>query len=97
MNNTKGVVNIKFLIYLLLGIVLVDAVIPLLDGLVTLLLTIIEAAKGYFSVKIGRYNATLTKIQNQTTPTESNTKVLGFAIPEEDEEEELEEDDEEDV
>ena len=93
----KGVVIISFLIYLFLGILLTEVIIPLLDGLVTLILTMIEATKGYFSVKIGRYNATLTKIQNPTTPTEYNTKVLGFAIPEDEDEEELEEDDEEDV
>jgi hypothetical protein len=56
----KGVISI--LGYILLGILLVSFFLPLIDALTGLILTMIEVAKGYFSVKVTEYNYRLKKI-----------------------------------
>lgn len=48
---------------------------PIVDGLVSLVLTMIETAKGYFSVKISKYNKSLR--DDQEVPYEQ-TQVIGF-------------------
>lgn len=90
----KGVVVI--LIYILFGLILGQLIFPLLDGLTTLLLTIIEACKGYFSVIISKYNAQLVKISQkngnpQTEEAPTYSSVIGFTIPQEEDESDEEE------
>ena len=60
MKEFKGVISI--LGYILLGILLVSCFLPLIDALTGLILTMIEVAKGYFSVKVTEYNYRLKKI-----------------------------------
>ena len=64
---------------------MVQVMFPLLDSLTNLLLTIIEAIKGYFNVKIATYNQKTKKLVM-----DENEKVInqiGFQLPEEEEEE----------
>lgn len=64
---------------------------PIIDGFTSLLLTMIEAAKGYFSVKVTLFNDQLRKI---SMGDEGGLKQsIGFVFDEEEEEEEDEEDD----
>lgn len=53
---------------------------PLLDGIAALLLTMIEAAKGYFGITVAKYN---TEMQNIMHPDEGPAHTIGFQIPEE--------------
>lgn len=58
---------------------------PLLDGIAALLLTMIEAAKGYFGIIVAKYN---TKMNDIMRPEDSVTHTIGFQIPSEEYEEE---------
>ena len=77
MKEFKGVISI--LRYLILGILLVSLILPLIDGLTGLLLTMIEAAKGYFTVKITEYNCRLKKIAYADDDEEPAKRLIGFA------------------
>ena len=57
---------------------------PLLDGICSLLLTMLEAAKGYFSNIVVKYN---TKMKESIEP-EVKTNPIGFLYEQEGEEEE---------
>jgi hypothetical protein len=66
--------------YVLLGVLLISLIIPVVEGLTSLLLTIIEVIKGYFSVKITKYNLQLKEM----SATEDTAKpVIGFGCYEE--------------
>jgi hypothetical protein len=77
------------LVYFLLGILLVSFILPLLDGLTGLFLTMIEVAKGYFTVKVTEYNCRLKKLAYEDD--EPPKRLIGFAR--EDTEEDEEDDD----
>lgn len=78
MKEFKGVGSI--LGYVFLGILLVSLIIPVVEGLTGLLLTIIETIKGYFSIKITKYNMQLKQMS-----VEDDTKtIIGFGDYEED-------------
>lgn len=88
MKEFKGVISI--LVYFILGILLVSFILPLIDALTGLLITIIEAAKGYFTVKVTEYNCRLKKIAYaDDTP----KRLIGFARNDDDEEDEEDYDD----
>ena len=53
---------------------------PLMDGITSLLLTMLETAKGYFGLKVAQYNAKIQTIHNEEEPTK---KPIGFAYEEE--------------
>lgn len=76
MKEFKGVISI--LGYLILGILLVSLILPLIDGLTGLFLTMIEAAKGYFTVKVTEYNCRLKKLA-YAADEEPPRKLIGFA------------------
>ena len=62
---------------------------PLIDGLASLFLTMIETLKGYFGVKVAKYNKQLLEIGE-----EENVKTInpiGFTFEENQEEDENEE------
>ena len=61
----------------------------MLDGLTSLLLTIIEAAKGYFGLKVAKYN---TAMKNLPIDEVSNMAPIGFSY-----ESNIEEEDEDDL
>lgn len=58
---------------------------PVLDGLTSLILTIIETAKGYFGVKVAKYNS---QMRAAATPEENPVGPIGFSYEFENEEEE---------
>ena len=62
---------------------------PIIDGLAGLFLTMIETAKGYFSLKIAKYNKELVKSQDDDAPT---MRTIGFTFDEEEENQEEDED-----
>lgn len=88
MKEFKGVISISILGYVLLGVLLVSIILPLIDALAGLILTIIEVAKGYFSVKVAEYNTRLKKIAYDDEEPEPSVKhLIGFARENEEDEE----------
>lgn len=78
------------LFYFILGIIFIEYLCPLIEGLATLLLTKIEVKKGKYSEIINDINL---KIEKATTSSEK-TNVIGFQLPDnfEEEDENYEED-----
>lgn len=68
---------------------MVQALFPLIDGITGVLLSGLEALKGYFGVKVAEHNAKIHKIAMQED--EAPKRMIGFnrsQINEEEEEEE---------
>ena len=61
------------------------------ESITSLLITIIEAAKGYFNIKIAKYNKEMKKITFTDEDSPSNVRQIGF-ITDEQEEEDFEDD-----
>lgn len=76
-------------LYFILGILFIEVVIPVVEALVTLILTWIEVAKGKSSLKITQLSADIQKLSE---PEEPPPQAIGFVVPTEEYEEE--EDDE---
>ena len=57
---------------------------PVIDSLASLLLTMIEVAKGYFNIKINQFNLQLKKDFEKE---EVSMPVIGFAVQDEEEDE----------
>ena len=60
-----------------------------MDGIAALLLTMIEAAKGYFGILVAKYT---TQINDIMRPEDSVTHTIDFQIPNEEYEEEEDDD-----
>lgn len=67
----------------ILGILFVQCGLPLLDSITAVLMTALEAAKGYFGQYVAKYNTTIADIMNPEDGTPKHA--IGFAIPEEEE------------
>lgn len=74
-------------LYFILGILFIEVVIPIVEALVTLILTWIEVAKGKSSLKITQLSADIAKL---TEPKEPPHHAIGFVIPNDNEYEEEE-------
>ena len=72
-------------LYFILGILFIEVVIPIVEALVTLILTWIEVAKGKSSLTIAQLSADVAKL---TEPEEPPRHAIGFVIPNNNEEEE---------
>lgn len=83
MKEFKGVISILGFI---LGILLVSLFLPLIDGLATLLLTMLEVAKGYFTVKVTEYNLRLKKLSYDEEDDEPK-RLIGFMREDQEEDE----------
>ena len=59
---------------------------PILDGITSLILTMLEAAKGYFSMKITEYNIKMKKSREEE---DSVKNPIGFVYEEDVENEEI--------
>ena len=59
---------------------------PILDALTGLFLTMLEAAKGYFSIKVTEYN---NKIRKLTCEEDKSTGKIDFTYEEEENDEEI--------
>ena len=56
---------------------------PLIDGLTALLLSGLEALKGFFGLKVTEYNTRIRKLVEEDEPT---MNPIGFALEEENDE-----------
>lgn len=77
----------KKLLYFILGVLSYMMVLPILEGLVTLLVTAFEIPKGKLSLEIAKLNKELSKEDD-----ENHTYAIGFRAPAKSEEYEEEED-----
>ena len=68
--------------YFILGMLMVQAFFPLIDGVTAVLLAGLEALKGYFGIKVAEYNMRIRKI----TDDEPKKRPIGFVVEEEDDE-----------
>ena len=66
----------------ILGMLMAQMLIPLIDGITSVLLTGLEALKGYFGYKITEYNTSIRKLACEE---ESVKNKIGFSIDEEEE------------
>ena len=81
---------ISILGYIVLGLLLGTVILPLIDAFAGLLLTMLEVAKGYFSVKVAEYNTRLKKIAYAEDETEPSVKkLIGFAREDEEDEDDV--------
>ena len=74
-----------------MGIIFIQWVTPLIDGIINLILTQFEVWKGHMVVKITNYQKQTSKIKDEFEG-KSKTQVIGFTMS--DEEEEYYDDDE---
>ena len=74
-----------------MGIIFIQWVTPLIDGIINLILTQFEVWKGHMVVKITNYQKQTSKIKDDFED-KSKTQVIGFTMS--DEEEEYYDDDE---
>lgn len=80
--------------YFILGMLAIQVFQPIFESITSLFMTMIEAAKGYFNIKIAKYNRQMKKITFNDEDTPSVVRQIGFATEiEEQEEEEYYEDD----
>ena len=77
---------IVILLYFILGIIFIQICSPILDSLTSLILTMIEVIKGYFSIKIARYNL---QVKKDYAKEEKTMPLIGFEREEEEEEYEI--------
>lgn len=75
---------IHIIIAFLLGIVFVQWLIPIVDGIINLFLTWLEVEKGRMAVKITKYQEQASAIKEKDN---NKTSAIGFSIVEEEEEE----------
>lgn len=68
----------------LLGIIFIQWIIPLVDGIMNLFLTQLEVWKSYMTVKIANYQTQITQTKKQFE--ETNTQAIGFVVREEEDE-----------
>ena len=85
------------LLYFILGILFVEVATPVIESLVSLILTWIEVAEGKASLAITKLSADIQKIQKENALSDDTTvhHVIGFTLPDsaEDYEEEAEDED----
>ncbi len=65
----------------LLGIVFIQWIVPLIDGIINLFLTQLEVWKSSMTVKIANYQTQITQAKKELE--ETNTSAIGFVIKEE--------------
>ena len=69
--------------YFILGMIMVQVLFPLMDGITAVILSGLEALKGYFSIKVSEYNIKIRKMNMQEDVPEM--RPIGFTFEEEDE------------
>ena len=62
---------------------MVQAFFPLIDGIAAMLLTALEALKGYFGIKVAEYNSQIRKITHEDDKPKCR---IGFTMEEEEDE-----------
>ena len=76
-------------LYFILGILFIEVVIPIVEALVNLILTLIEVAKGKSSFTIAQLSADIAKINE---PEKQPQRAIGFVVPSDENYEEEEDD-----
>ena len=61
--------------YFIIGMLTVQILFPLIDGATAVLLTALEALKGYFGLKVAKYNSQMRKA---VEPSEESHRLIGF-------------------
>lgn len=83
------------ILYFILGVLFIEVGIPIVEAIVTLILTWIEVVKGSASLKITKMSADITKIQEGLEEDKAPPKPrIGFQVPVAEEIYEEEEEDE---
>jgi hypothetical protein len=72
--------------YFIAGILFVQIVIPILDGIAALFLALVELIKGRINIDIVKSNVKIQKLKDSLDD-DGPKRAIGFAIPEETEEE----------
>ena len=84
--------------FFILGILLIEAGIPILEYLVSLILSWIEVAKGKASLKISQLSLEAAKLKKKALEdyeVDIKKNVIGFVLPEDDENDQEDEEDDE--
>lgn len=68
--------------YFLLGIIFCSVVVPLLEGLTSMLLQGIEVINGFFKVVITKQTLKIAQLSDEINEPKSKTKKIGFAYDE---------------
>ena len=76
-------------LYFILGVLFIEVVIPIVEALVTLILSWIEVAKGKSSFTIAQLSAEIAKINE---PEKQPQRAIGFVVPSDENYEEEEDD-----
>ena len=71
------------MINFILGMIMVQALFPLIDGVTALVLSALEALKGYFGLKVAELNVRIRKITEEDEP---KKRPIGFAREEKEDE-----------
>jgi hypothetical protein len=72
--------------YFILGMIMVQVLFPLMDGITAVLLAGLEALKGYFGLKVAEYNVRMRKIA-MCEDDEPTMRPIGFMTEEENDDE----------
>lgn len=64
---------------------MVQALFPLIDGITAVLLTALEALKGYFGIKVAKYNNQIRQI-TMAEEEEPSKSLIGFCRQEDEDE-----------
>lgn len=83
-------------LYFILGILFIEVAIPVIESLVSLILTWIKVAQGKASLAITKLSADIQKVQKENELSDDITthRVIGFTLPDSTEDYEEEEDEE---
>ena len=76
--------------YFLFGITFVTIIIPVLEEISQIIITLLELVKGKITIPITKMNSTIKKIANEEEPYE--TRAIGFTSSFDEEEDETDED-----
>lgn len=68
-------------LYFILGVLFIEVGIPIVEAIVTLILTWIEVVKGSASLKITKMSADITKIQEGLEEDKAPKSRIGFQVP----------------
>lgn len=70
--------------YFILGMITVQALFPIMDGLTAVVLAGLEALKGFFGMKVTEYNMRIRKMAEEDAPT---MRPIGFSYTDQEENE----------
>jgi hypothetical protein len=70
------------LVYFILGILTVQALLPLIDSITAVIMTGLEALKGYFGIKVAEYNSQIRRLALEED--EPKRRPIGFTADQED-------------